>query len=105
MRLVSRNRSRDRSRPSSSFNAMTVKYNHRFKEGVNVLVTYSWSKALDNVSETQVWEIRDTIDTSKAAGLRDRAIVAILIYTASRAGAPWPPSAVAVFIMPASSGC
>ena len=44
---------------SSSFNALTVKYNHRFQAGLNLLVTYQWSKAIDNVSETQVWEIRN----------------------------------------------
>jgi len=44
---------------SASFNALTVKYNHRFKAGFDVLATYQWSKAIDNVSETQVWEIKN----------------------------------------------
>jgi hypothetical protein len=44
---------------ASSFNALTVKYNHRFNSGFNILATYQWSKAIDNVSETQVWEIKN----------------------------------------------
>lgn len=45
---------------SSSYNALLVKYNHRFSKGLQALVTYQWSKALDNASETQGWEISDT---------------------------------------------
>ena len=44
---------------SSSFNAMTVKYQQRFKAGLSLLSTYQFSKAIDNVSETQVWEIKN----------------------------------------------
>ncbi len=44
----------------SSYNALLLKYNHRFAHGVQALVTYQWSKALDNASETQGWEISDT---------------------------------------------
>ena len=44
---------------SSSFNALTLKYNQHFKAGLSVLATYQFSKAIDNVSETQVWEIRN----------------------------------------------
>ena len=35
----------------SSFNALNAKYNHEFTAGVNLLVTYQWSKALDNGPE------------------------------------------------------
>jgi hypothetical protein len=44
---------------SSSFNALTAKYNQRLSNGLNMLLTYQWSKAIDNVSETQVWEIKN----------------------------------------------
>ena len=46
---------------SSSYNALNVKYNQRFTDGLSVLATYQWSKALDNTSETQAWEIGDAI--------------------------------------------
>jgi hypothetical protein len=56
---------------SSSFNALTVKYNQRFKAGLNLLATYQFSKAIDNVSETQVWEIRNyTRDINNLAAER-----------------------------------
>jgi len=43
----------DRSLPGarSSYNALDVKYNHSFNAGLNLLVTYRWSKALDNGPE------------------------------------------------------
>jgi len=44
---------------SSSYNALLVKFNHRFDHGIQALVTYQWSKAIDNASETQGWEISD----------------------------------------------
>jgi outer membrane receptor protein involved in Fe transport len=44
---------------SSSYNALLLKFNRRFDHGLQVLVTYQWSKALDNASETQGWEISD----------------------------------------------
>jgi hypothetical protein len=40
---------------SSSFNALLLKFNHRFDHGIQALVTYQWSKAIDNASETQGW--------------------------------------------------
>ena len=46
---------------SSSYNALTVKYNQRFSDGLSLLATYQWSKAIDNTSETQAWEISDAI--------------------------------------------
>ncbi|MEO8660871.1 MAG: TonB-dependent receptor, partial [Bryobacteraceae bacterium] len=56
---------------SSSFNALTLKYDQRFKAGLNVLLTYQWSKAIDNVSETQVWEIKNyTRDINNLAAER-----------------------------------
>ncbi|MDQ2775767.1 MAG: TonB-dependent receptor, partial [Acidobacteriota bacterium] len=35
----------------SSFNALNVKYNHSFSAGLSLLMTYQWSKALDNGPE------------------------------------------------------
>jgi Carboxypeptidase regulatory-like domain len=35
----------------SSYNALDVKYNHSFSNGLSALVTYRWSKALDNGPE------------------------------------------------------
>jgi hypothetical protein len=56
---------------SSSFNALIVKYQQRFKGGFNILATYQFSKAIDNVSETQVWEIRNyTRDINNLAAER-----------------------------------
>ncbi len=46
---------------SSSYNALLVKYSHRFSAGVQLLATYAWSKAMDDTSETQAWEIGDAI--------------------------------------------
>jgi hypothetical protein len=55
----------------SSFNALTAKYNQRLSNGLNMLLTYQWSKAIDNVSETQVWEIKNyTRDINNLAAER-----------------------------------
>ena len=45
---------------SSSYNALTLKFSRRFSAGLRTLVTYQFSKAIDNASETQSWEIGDT---------------------------------------------
>ncbi|MBS1876897.1 MAG: TonB-dependent receptor [Acidobacteria bacterium] len=56
---------------SSSFNALIVKYQQRFKAGLSVLATYQFSKAIDDVSETQVWEIKNyTRDINNLAAER-----------------------------------
>ncbi len=44
---------------SSSFNALTAKLIKKTGSGLFVLLTYQWSKAIDNTSETQGWEIGD----------------------------------------------
>ena len=44
---------------SSSYNALTFKFSRRFSAGLQALVTYQYSKAIDNASETQSWEIGD----------------------------------------------
>src|SRR5437899_3821833 len=43
----------------SSFNSLNVKFNKRFGNGMSALMTYQWSKAIDNASETQGWEVGD----------------------------------------------
>ncbi len=39
----------------SIYNALQADYNHRFHSGLNVLVSYTYSKFLDNVSGTNNW--------------------------------------------------
>lgn len=46
---------------SSSYNALLVKYSQRLTHSLSVLATYQWSKAIDDTSETQAWEVRDRI--------------------------------------------
>ncbi len=53
---------------TSSYNALDVKYNHAFQNGLSAIVTYRWSKALDDGSEDFVgWSIgnlwRDSYNT------------------------------------------
>ncbi len=44
---------------SSSYNALVVKVQDRISKNLTAFVTYSWSKAIDDTSETQGWEIGD----------------------------------------------
>lgn len=44
---------------SSNFNALYLKFTHRFSNGLSLLTTYQWSKALDNASEDQGWWMND----------------------------------------------
>lgn len=46
---------------SASFNALVVRYNWQLARGLNLLTTYQWSKAIDNASEWQGWEVGDTL--------------------------------------------
>jgi hypothetical protein len=46
---------------SSSFNALVIRYNWQISGGLNLLTTYQWSKAIDNASEWQGWEVADTL--------------------------------------------
>jgi hypothetical protein len=46
---------------SSSFNALVARYNWRIGNSLNLLTTYQWSKAIDNASEWQGWEVGDTM--------------------------------------------
>jgi len=60
---------------SSSFNALVVRYNWQIAGGLNLLTTYQWSKAIDNASEWQGWEVADTLRNSYDLSL-DRSISA-----------------------------
>ena len=46
---------------SSSFNALVLRYNWQVANSLNLLTTYQWSKAIDNGSEWQGWEVTDTL--------------------------------------------
>jgi len=46
---------------SSSFNAFSIKYNQHFAFGLSALLTYQWSKAIDNTSENNYWEVKDAV--------------------------------------------
>jgi len=46
---------------SSSFNALLLKYHYKLSRHTNILFTYQWSKAIDNASESQGWEINDAV--------------------------------------------
>lgn len=54
------NLSADAPGASSSFNALVLRYNWQISGGLNLLTTYQWSKAIDNASEWQGWEVGDT---------------------------------------------
>ena len=41
----------------SLYNALEASYNHRFHKGLNVLVSYTFSKFLDNVEGAQNWAV------------------------------------------------
>jgi hypothetical protein len=60
---------------SSSFNALLLKYTQRWANSLTVLATYQWSKAIDNTSETQAWEVGDKIRDAYDLSL-DRSISA-----------------------------
>lgn len=73
---------------SSAFNAMVIRYNWQLASGLNLLTTYQWSKAIDNASEWQGWEVSDTlrdyynlkVDRSISAHDLPQSFVNALIY-------------------------
>ena len=46
---------------SSSFNALVARFHWRASASLNFLSTYQWSKAIDNASEWQGWEVADQL--------------------------------------------
>jgi hypothetical protein len=46
---------------SASFNALVLRYHWRAGSNLNLLTTYQFSKAIDNASEWQGWEVGDTL--------------------------------------------
>jgi len=46
---------------TAGFNALVARYNWHIAGGLNLLTTYQWSKAIDNASEWQSWEVGDTM--------------------------------------------
>ena len=60
---------------SSSYNALLVKFTQRLGSSVNIFATYAWSKAIDNISETQAWEVHDQVRDAYNLSL-DRSISA-----------------------------
>jgi len=44
---------------SASYHALMTKYQQRYGTALNVMLTYQWSKGIDNASETQGWELGD----------------------------------------------
>lgn len=49
----------DLPRASSDYNALTTKYTQRLGQQFTTILTYQWSNAIDNTSETQGWETGD----------------------------------------------
>ncbi len=52
----------------SSYNALQANYNHRFHQGLNLLVSYTYSKFLDNVEGTNNWSI---VGDNGSGGIRN----------------------------------
>ncbi len=43
----------------SSYNALVATFTKRFSNGLNLITSYQWSKAIDDTSEAQSWEVGD----------------------------------------------
>ena len=43
----------------SSYNALVARFTKRFSNGLNVIASYQWSRAIDDSSEAQSWEVND----------------------------------------------
>ena len=43
----------------SNYNALLVQYTKRFSNGLNLIGSYQYAKAIDNASERQAWEVGD----------------------------------------------
>jgi hypothetical protein len=73
---------------SASFNALVLRYHWQVGANLNLLTTYQWSKAIDNASEWQGWEVADTLrnfydlksDRSISAHDLPHSFVSALVY-------------------------
>lgn len=94
---------------SSSFNALVARYQWRIGASLNLLTTYQWSKAIDNASEWQGWEVSDTlrdyynleVDRSISAHDLPQSFVNTLVYElpvgkGRQFGNDWHPVANAI---------
>jgi hypothetical protein len=43
----------------SSYNALVARFTKRFSNGLNLIASYQWSRAIDDSSEAQSWEVND----------------------------------------------
>jgi hypothetical protein len=43
----------------SSYNALVLRFTKRFSNGLNLIASYQWAKAIDDTSEAQSWEVND----------------------------------------------
>jgi hypothetical protein len=65
-----------------------MRYNWQLANNLNLLTTYQWSKAIDNASEWQGWEVADTLrnyydlrsDRSISAHDLPQSFVTALVY-------------------------
>lgn len=80
----------------SSFNAMNAKYNYRFGNGLSALITYQWSKALDNGPE-------DSLGWATGNQWRD-AYNTMLDYNISTHDVPQSFSTAVVYDLPYGRG-
>ncbi len=53
------NLSADTPGASAGYNALVAKVTKRFSGGLNLISSFQWSKAIDNTSETQGWELSE----------------------------------------------
>jgi len=44
---------------ASSYNALVARFTKRFSSGLNIIASYQWSRAIDDTSEAQSWEVND----------------------------------------------
>src|SRR5262249_24430616 len=74
----------------SSYNAMTVKLEQRFNQGLQALVAFTWSKTLDEISEMQTqggnvkndpqYDYRKDLERSLASYDQTRRFITSLLY-------------------------
>jgi hypothetical protein len=74
---------------NSTYNALVVRYQKRMSNGLSLMLNYQFSKAIDDASETQAWEVGDTgtrdaynwnLDRSISAHDIPQSLAATLVY-------------------------